>query len=75
MEEGEIVLLESYLTRKTGDLRRGVFTVLQKQSDERALASADRLLAAKDASQRLAGLELLRLLADSKRSAPACGAT
>jgi Domain of unknown function (DUF4132)/Family of unknown function (DUF5724) len=74
LENGEIVLLEGYLTRKTGDLRRGVLTVLQKQSDEGSLASADRLLEAKDASQRLAGLELLRLLADAKRSAPACRA-
>lgn len=72
--ESELVLLEGYLSRKTGDLRRGVLGILQKQPDETALLSADRLLAAKDANQRLAGLELLRLLADARRSAPACRA-
>lgn len=68
----EIRQLESYLTRKTGDLRRGLLTILLAQSDQNALASATRLLEAKDACQRLAGLELLRLLTDAKRVVSQC---
>jgi hypothetical protein len=59
--------LEELLTRSAGDLRRGVLGVLLKLPDTDALASADRLLASKSAPQRLAGLELLRQLADTKR--------
>src|SRR5262245_57164452 len=68
----EVPLLESYLTRKSSDLRRGVLTLLLKQDDAAALASAQRLLTSKDANQRLAGLELLRRLADAKRSITEC---
>jgi hypothetical protein len=64
--------LEGYLTRKTGDLRRGVLAVLLNQTDEIGFASARRLLAAKDANQRVGGLELLRQLADANRSADEC---
>ena len=59
--------LEGLMTRTAGDLRRGILGLLVKQPDSDALASADRLLAADSAPQRLAGLELLRLLADSSR--------
>lgn len=59
--------LEELLTRSAGDLRRGVLGLLLKQSDAAALASADRLLEAGSAPQRLAGLELLRQLVDTKR--------
>jgi len=59
--------LEGYLTRKASDLRRGLLALLSRQNDEAALASSQRLLAAKDANQRLAGLELLRLLVESQR--------
>jgi Family of unknown function (DUF5724)/Domain of unknown function (DUF4132) len=59
--------LESLLTRSAGDLRRGVLGLLSKQADSSALASADRLLVAGSAPQRLAGLELLRQLSDAKR--------
>jgi Family of unknown function (DUF5724)/Domain of unknown function (DUF4132) len=59
--------LENLLTRTAGDLRRGVLGLLLKLSDADALASADRLMAAGAAPQRLAGLELLRQLTDSKR--------
>jgi hypothetical protein len=72
LEPAEFPQLESYLTRKTGDLRRGVLDLLLKQDDQAALASAARLLASKDASQRLGGLELLRLMTDSKRIVPDC---
>jgi hypothetical protein len=59
--------LESLLTRSAGDLRRGVLGLLTRQSDPAALASADRLLAAGSAPQRLAGLELLCQLTEAKR--------
>ncbi len=59
--------LEGLLTRTAGDLRRGVLGLLLKQPDSGALASVDRLLAAASAPQRLAGLELLRQLADARR--------
>jgi hypothetical protein len=68
----EVQQLESYLTRKTGDLRRGVLTLLLKQDDDAALASSQRLLESKEANQRLAGLELLRLLCDARRSIARC---
>ncbi|HZZ73995.1 MAG TPA: DUF5724 domain-containing protein, partial [Pirellulales bacterium] len=63
--------LEGYLTRKAGDLRRGILSLLLKQSDGAAVASGGRLLAAKDANQRLAGLELFRTMIDQNRSVAA----
>jgi hypothetical protein len=63
--------LEQLLTRKAGDLRRGVLALLLEQQDAAAFASADRLLQG-DAPQRLAGLELLRLLADAGREPIGC---
>lgn len=59
--------LERLLTRSAGDLRRGVLSLLARQPDAAALASADRLLAAGSSPQRLAGLELLCQLAEAKR--------
>lgn len=64
--------LEGLLTRKANDLRRGVLELLVKQKDDHALASADRLLAAKKPLQRAAGLELLQLLVDASREENAC---
>ena len=64
---GDAPRLESLLTRSAGDLRRGVLSLLLKQSDTAAVASADRLLASGSAPQRLAGLELLRQLIDAQR--------
>ena len=61
--------LEALLSRKAGDLRRGVVSLLLKQDDESALASADRLLASSSEPKRLAGLEILRRLVDDGRSA------
>lgn len=66
--------LEGLLTRKTGDLRRGLLALLLKMDDAAALASASRLLASKDANQRLAGLELVRLLTEAARSTAECRA-
>jgi Family of unknown function (DUF5724)/Domain of unknown function (DUF4132) len=63
----EAVSIEQLLDRKVGDLRRGALTLLARQADGQVLASADRLLAANSQPQRLAGLELLRQLVESKR--------
>lgn len=63
--------LEKLLTRKSADLRRGVLDLLLKLPDEAAHASAERLMAG-DAQQRLAGLELLRHLAEANRDRPKC---
>jgi len=72
--EAEAVGLEGLLTRKPGDLRRGVLSMLLNQNDAAALASAERLLGASTARQRLAGLELLRQMAEARRAAGRCRA-
>ena len=64
----EIEQLESLLTRKAGDLRRGVISLIVNQSDEGVVASAERLLAASKAPLREAGLEILRELKTQERS-------
>jgi Trp operon repressor len=64
--------LERLLTRKAGELRRGVLSLLLGQPNPAALASADRLLAAKDALQRLAGLEILAELSKAERAPAEC---
>ncbi|MCA9118160.1 MAG: hypothetical protein KDA79_23975, partial [Planctomycetaceae bacterium] len=64
--------VEGYLTRKAGDLRRGVVQLLLNQQDGEAVESAERLAAAGNASQRLAGLELLRELAEADRHRDRC---
>jgi len=63
----EAVAIEPLLDRKSGDLRRGALTLLTRQADADALASADRLLLSKSQPERLAGLELLRLLVEKNR--------
>lgn len=68
----EIQQIEGYLTRKSADVRSGVLKLLLKQTDNQALDSATRLTTAKDANQRLGGLELWRVLAESGRQAPVC---
>ena len=70
----EIETLESYLTRKTNDLRQGVLSLLLGQDDARALASADRLMASGDSARRLGGLEVLRQMAVKKRRRNECQA-
>lgn len=60
--------MEKLLERKSGDLRRGVLTLLALQPDPEALASADRLLDSKSQPQRHAGIELLREMVEEKRS-------
>lgn len=72
LNPAELVQVEGYLARKAGDLRRGVLELLLKQADSVTVASAKRLLTAKDAKQRLAGLELLRLSSDANRARAEC---
>ncbi len=72
LKPDEAERLEGYLTRKAGDLRRGVVGLLVGQPDRAALASADRLLSAKDSNQRLGGLEVLRQLSEAGRAGEDC---
>jgi HEAT repeat protein len=60
ISEPEAIRLEELLSRKPNDLRRGVLSLLLGQKEKAIQASADRLLAAADPLQRLAGKELLR---------------
>lgn len=64
--------MEALLTRKSEDLRRGIFTLLLTQPDPDALASAERLVTASRAELRRAGLETLRLLVKAGREPAAC---
>jgi predicted DNA-binding WGR domain protein len=64
--------LEGYLTRTAADLRTGVVSLLVKQDDAGALNSAERLMAQRNGSQRLAGLEILRQMAEADRSRSVC---
>jgi Domain of unknown function (DUF4132)/Family of unknown function (DUF5724) len=64
--------IEGFLSRKDSTMRQGVFALLRKQKNPHVLASADRLLASKKAPQRVAGLELLRILVDAKRVVSEC---
>lgn len=68
MTTAESIQLEQLLTRKASDLRRGILGLLLNLPDEAAIASAERLLQAKQAPQRQAGLELLRELVQQNRS-------
>src|SRR5690606_28383936 len=67
LEADDYGVLEGYLRRKPADLRQGVVNLLLEQPDAAALDSADRLLGARNVPQRLAGLEMLRQLADADR--------
>ncbi len=51
LEPQEILALEDYLTRKSNDLRQGILPLLLAQSDDDALASSERLLAALDGAE------------------------
>lgn len=69
LAEDEVPTLEGYLTRKTADFRRSVFELLLNRPDKLVLGSIDRLLAAGDANQRAAGIELARRMVDEERTA------
>jgi hypothetical protein len=68
VEDADAVRLEAHLSRKGAEVRQAVLTLLRKQKAPAALASADRLLASSKVPQRLAGLELLRALVESKKA-------
>ncbi|MGK7872686.1 MAG: DUF5724 domain-containing protein [Xenococcaceae cyanobacterium] len=70
----EAQYLERLLTRKSGDLRRGILQLLLNQKDEEAIASAERLLSASKSLQRLAGLELLREMIQQEQVSNQCRA-
>jgi hypothetical protein len=72
-EPDEVDGMELLLRRKTETLRQSVVRLLANQTVEAALASAERLLGARDALQRLGGLELL--LALVREAAPGSGHT
>ncbi len=72
LQPHEIVALEGYLTRKSNDVRQGVLPLLLAQTDTEALTSSERLLAASDPQQRLAGLEVLRELTANGRCRDEC---
>jgi hypothetical protein len=65
--EPEAERIEGLLTRKAADLRKASLTLLLKRPDEAALASGERLTGAKDANQRVAGLDLLTQMVEKKR--------
>ena len=66
--------LEALLSRKSNDLRRGVLQLLLKQPADAPLASADRLLGAKSAPERQAGLEMLAEMVKAERAPDAARA-
>src|SRR5258708_34571985 len=72
IEPKETERLEAMLTRKAGDLRRGVIGLLAGQPDARALESAGRLLASANVDQRAAGLGVLRRFESVNRSSVKC---
>jgi hypothetical protein len=69
LAEDEVPTIEGYLTRKTPDFRRSVFELLLNRPDKLVAGTIDRLLAAGDANQRGAGIELSRRMVDSERMA------
>ncbi len=68
----ENVYLESLLTRKSGELRRGLMSLLCRQEDADVLISADRLIASGKVDQRQGGWEILQMMHHANRSAQAC---
>ncbi len=72
--DDEALEIEGFLTRKSADLRKGVYKVLLGRGDKKALESAGRLLDAGGAAQRSAGLELLLRLIEDDRTADQCRA-
>jgi hypothetical protein len=69
LEEEEILQVEGLLGQKAADLRKGCITALLQQNNTKIKHSAERLLSAKKAPQRLAGLDML--LQMKKRGLPA----
>lgn len=63
----EVKRLEPLLSRKAGDLRRGVIGLILKQNDDGVFQSAERLMG-RSAPERQAGIEILSELKKAKRS-------
>ncbi len=72
IKAADALRLEGYLTRKSTDLRNGAIALILSLADNQALDSASRLLASKNQNQRLAGLEILRQLAEADRQRSHC---
>jgi hypothetical protein len=72
LQTGDAERLEAYLSRKASDLRAQALGLLAKQRAPEATGSADRLLSSSNSLQRLAGLELVRRLAEANRQRAAC---
>ena len=68
----EALPLEALLARKSSQTRQAVLTILLKQSDSAARASATRLLEARAPLQRVAGLDMLRNMAAAGRQITQC---
>ncbi len=68
----EIRQAEALLSRKTAGIRQAALSLLLKQPDPGAVASASRLLESKSEQGRLAGLELLRELLTLGRAEALC---
>lgn len=64
-------ILEELLTRKSEDLRRAVIKLLLTLSNDDALASACRLIWAKQKPQRMAGLDLMQQMIKDQRATDA----
>jgi hypothetical protein len=74
IQEDEARTLESFLDRPSMETRQGALQLLLKQENGPALASVERLLEASNERRRLAGLELLRLLHEARRTPEECRA-
>lgn len=68
----EAIYLEKLLTRKSGDLRRGILTIFLNQEDVKVIATIQRLLNSKTILQRQAGLELIQEMRQQQRQIDDC---
>ncbi len=75
LDPSEAPELEQLLSRKAGDLRRGVITLLLNQDVEPALASVERLWASGDGPKRDAACEMLGQIAKVQPASAARAAT
>jgi hypothetical protein len=72
LDPGDAPRVEASLTRKASNVRRTLIGFLAALPDVEALASAERLLKARNPRQRHAGLEILRALVESGRAPDVC---
>jgi len=73
LAENEILQVEALLVKKAASLRKGCIKALLRQNDALLLESAKRLLFAKKAPQRLAGLDILLQMKKAERTTEAVG--